>query len=256
MTSGKFELLSVQSIIVDREKRQRRDLIGIEELAASIRDTGLINPIVVTMNLELVAGERRLEAHKLLGFDTIAVQYVEDLDQVGLHLIELEENIRRQDLAWKDHVGAVTRYHSLRTLRAKDSGENWSQSETAEELGMSKQVVGRHILVKRAMDAGVAEVLAAPKFSQAANFAERAQERRKTTVLRELRQTSPQVIQGPSAELADPIPDRYADIFEENFITWSKTIQEIPYNLIHCDFPYGVKAGNTRGQSAAKGFGG
>jgi len=264
MTSGKFELLSVNSIVVDREGRQRRELIGIEELATSIRDNGLINPIVVTSDLELVAGERRLAAHKLLGFDTIAVQYVIDLDNVALHLIELEENIRREDLAWQDHVNAVTQYHSLRTLRAGDKGEPWSQSQTAEELGMSKQVVGRHLLVRRAIEAGVSEVIAAPKFSTAANFAERAQERKKTATLRELRQTSPQEDEASSAELEgeegittpNRYPNIYANILEADFISWSETIQDVPYNLIHCDFPYGVNTGDTRGQSAAKGFGG
>jgi ParB family chromosome partitioning protein len=260
MTSGKFELLSIQSITVDRENRQRRDLIGLEELAASIQNIGLINPIVITRDLELVAGERRLEAHKLLGFDTIAVQYAEDLDQLSLHLIELEENIRRTDLPWQDHVKAVCKYHEIKTEQAQEINEEWSQSQTAEELGMSKQVVGRHLLVNRAMVMGVNEVLAAPKFSQAANFAERAQERRKTAVLRDLRQQSLPEPKGQisSAELVKPeIPTgRYADIVEENFIIWSKTVQEIPYNLIHCDFPYGVNAGDTQGQSAAKGFGG
>ncbi len=258
MTSGKFDLLSVQSIIVDRDSRQRRDLTGLEELAASIRETGLINPIVVTQNLELVSGERRLEAHKLLGFDTIAAQYVEDLEQEELHLIELEENIRREDLSWQDHVSAVTKYNDLRTLKAKNNNEDWSQKQTAKELGMSEQSVGQHILIKQAMTAGVAEVLAAPKFSQAFNFTRRAQERKRTTILRGLRQTSPQIIEGPSAELGEPMTpsDRYADILEENFIPWSRIIQEVPYNLIHCDFPYGVNTGDTQGQSAAKGYGG
>ncbi len=263
MTSGKFELLSVQSIIVDRESRQRRELTGIEELAISIRDHGLINPVVVTRSLELVAGERRLEAHKLLGFDTIAVQYVEDLGSTALHLIELEENIRREDLGWKDHVAAVTRYHNIREFQAGEAGEEWSQTRTAEELGMSKQVVGRHILVKRAIDAGVTEVIEAPKFSTAANFAERAQERKRTTILRELRQQSPAVHIDPSAKLAEdcPIhtdnsPTRFANVLELDFKSFAKEIQELPYNLVHCDFPYGINVGDTRGQSAAKSMGG
>jgi len=261
MTSGKFELLSVQSITVDREARQRKELTGIEELAISIRDHGLINPVVVTQGLELVAGERRLEAHKYLGFDTIAVQYVTDLDETSLHLIELEENIRREDLGWKDHVDAVTRYHSLRETRAEETGEEWSQTQTAEELGMSKQVIGRHLLVKRAMEAGVVEVLDAPKFSTAANFAERAQERKRTTTLRALRQQSPPEEATPTAELAEGqtvivAALRHADIWEQDFKSFAKEIREVPYNLIHCDFPYGVSVGDTRGQSAAKSIGG
>ena len=58
MTSGNFSSAPISSIIVNRDERQRRKLEGIEELAESINRIGLINPIVVTPDLVLVAGER------------------------------------------------------------------------------------------------------------------------------------------------------------------------------------------------------
>jgi len=258
MTSANFEIVPVSSIHVERETRQRRELKNIEELADSIRDVGLINPIVITRERVLVAGERRLTAHQHLGFDSIAVQYAEDLDPVQLHLIELEENVRREDLGWQDHVNAVSEYHRLQAEHHQD----WSQERTAKALNMSAANVTKHLLVKKMLDDGVKEVAEAPKLSTAANFAQRLQERRKTSAMRELRQQSP----AAPAE-SDPLsltpedvaeatqPGRYAEIINVSFLEWMKEPLDDPYNLIHCDFPYGVNAGDTRGQSGALAFG-
>ena len=63
MTSGTFHIVALDSIVVKRDERQRRELSDIDVLADSIRRLGLIHPIVVTRGeLELVAGERRLAA--------------------------------------------------------------------------------------------------------------------------------------------------------------------------------------------------
>ena len=79
MTSGKFKLILVDSIIINREERQRRDLSDIEWLADSIMRSGLIHPIVITADNVLVAGERRVLAVQSLGWTHIAVQLVEAL---------------------------------------------------------------------------------------------------------------------------------------------------------------------------------
>lgn len=268
MTSGNFAYVPVQSILIDRENRQRRELEGIEELAESIRVNGLINPIVITRDHQLIAGERRLTAHFHLGFDQIAVQYVEDLSPIQLHLIELEENVRRIDLSWQDHVNAVARYHELKTQQAAESGEDWSQEKTAAELNMSQPNVAKHLMVKKAIDEGVKDVIEAQKLSVAANFAQRMFERRKTAALREIMSPATQKEKTAPAEpgqlfyAGEPVSvpaapsSRYAEIINTNFLDWSNTVFESPYNFIHCDFPYGVQAGDTRGQSSAKMLGG
>lgn len=266
MTSGTFDYIPVSSIIIDRENRQRRELTGIDELAKSIADNGLINPIVVTRENVLVAGERRLTAHKQLGFDLIAVQYMDDLDEEQLQIIELEENIRREELVWQDHVQAVSRFHDLRAKKAAADGQTWSQEATAAELGMSQANIAKHLLVKKAMDLGIKDVIESPKLTTAANFAGRLQERKKTALLRELRQEPSVETAAPSLEgsivvpNAEPEPEaapvRYAEIINTNFIDWSAEVRDFPYNVVHCDFPYGISAGDTKGQSSAKSFGG
>ncbi|SEB85835.1 chromosome partitioning protein, ParB family [Rhizobiales bacterium GAS191] len=57
--------------------RLRRDLGDIASLAASIADIGLLHPIVVSQDGLLLAGERRLEACRLLGWETVPVTIIE-----------------------------------------------------------------------------------------------------------------------------------------------------------------------------------
>jgi len=262
MTSGNFSYVAVSSIVIDRENRQRRELENIEELAESIKRNGLINPIVVTQDLRLVAGERRLTAHQQLGFEQIAVQYADDLSEEELQIIELEENIRRVDLSWKDRVAAVAKFDSLK----REENQEWTADDTADQLNMSRANVSRYMLVNEFLEKGTPEVVDAPKLSTAASFAQRAKERQKTTSMRELFSPTP----APAAptgdddeltltaeEVEEKVAKRYAEILNINFKSWSKEVQTTPYNLIHCDFPYGVNAGDKiRGQVGREAWGG
>src|SRR5688500_11596759 len=114
MTSGHFYSYSVPSVIVNRTERQRRELRGIDELAESIQRIGLINTLVITRDGVLVAGERRLTAVRQLGWTHVPVQFVEDLSDYELQTIELEENIKRENLSWQDEVAALARFHQLK----------------------------------------------------------------------------------------------------------------------------------------------
>ena len=265
MTSGNFAYVSVASVIVDRENRQRRQLTGIDELAASIKRNGLINPIVVTRDLILVAGERRFTAHQHLGYDQIAVQYVEDLEETELQMIELEENIKRIDLPWQDHVRSIARFEKLK----RTENPEWVTDNTADELNMSRSNVQRYMMVNKYLEEGVPEVMEAPKLSTAVSFSQRKMERQKAATMRDLLAVSPPKT-GPHDPLMitdDDIPpngehdatragnNRFADILHADFTKWSEEIQMDPFNLVHCDFPYGVNAGDTKGQSGAGGYG-
>src|SRR3974390_2682430 len=102
MTSGHFHSVSVSSIKVNREGRQRRELEDIDNLADSISRLGLIQPLVITRSSDLVSGERRLAAVKVFGWTNISIQYVDELEDHMLRAIELEENIKRSALPWQD----------------------------------------------------------------------------------------------------------------------------------------------------------
>ena len=71
---------------------------GIEELAFSIEQIGLLNPITLTEDRTLVAGLHRLEAVKSLGWTEIECT-ISDLDGLTAQLAELDENFARTNLS-------------------------------------------------------------------------------------------------------------------------------------------------------------
>lgn len=70
---------------------------ALEELAASIRSVGLLQPLLITPANVVIAGHRRLQATKLAGLSEVAVivRDVSEVEQISLMLVE---NIQRQDL--------------------------------------------------------------------------------------------------------------------------------------------------------------
>lgn len=78
--------------------RIREDMGDIVGLAESIQARGLLHPIIIDEAGNLIAGHRRLEAHKLLGREQIEVRTMADLSEKEKRLIELEENTKRKAL--------------------------------------------------------------------------------------------------------------------------------------------------------------
>lgn len=236
MTSGRFHLIDIQSITVDREGRQRRELLNIPILADSIKRLGLIHPPVVTRDLALVSGERRYTACKSLGWTHIPVQYTDELDAAQLRAIELEENIKRDDIAWTDRVRSVKDYHELR----KSEEPKWSQNATAEALGLTQAHVNNLLAVAEEVQKGNPEILEVPKLSVAIGRVRRQREREDAQVLRDL----------TPIESAEP-----ESILNINFNEWIETHVEPKFNFVHCDFPYGIDA-DSFNQGAAPAHGG
>ena len=79
------------------KRRVRKDLGDIPFLAESMKKYGLLSPIVVNKDHELIAGRRRLEAAKVLGWQTVVVTVVDRDDDVEKLEIEMEENTTRKD---------------------------------------------------------------------------------------------------------------------------------------------------------------
>ncbi|MBU1077527.1 MAG: ParB N-terminal domain-containing protein [Spirochaetes bacterium] len=84
------------------KKRIRKDLGNIDNLMNSMKKHGLINPIVINSNYELLAGYRRWMAAKNLKWKTIDVTLVKVTDILGKLNIELEENITRKDFTHQE----------------------------------------------------------------------------------------------------------------------------------------------------------
>jgi ParB/RepB/Spo0J family partition protein len=103
---------------------------GLKELAASISAHGMIEPLVVTEDHRLIAGERRLRAAKLLGMKTVPV-VVKDVSDDELPEIMLIENLQRKDLNCVEEAAGVA------MLLAK----GMTQEELAERICRSQSWV-------------------------------------------------------------------------------------------------------------------
>jgi ParB family chromosome partitioning protein len=119
--------------------RFREDLGNIEELAASIREKGLIQPISVNSDFVLLAGGRRYNACKALGLEKIPVVIREGNDEVDAREVELMENIHRKEMGWQEKAKLVARIHTLYTER----DPNWMGKKTAQLIDQSEMNVSR-----------------------------------------------------------------------------------------------------------------
>ena len=90
----------------------RKELQGIEELAESIRERGILEPILVRPgddgSFEIIAGERRYRAARLAGLSLVPCVEV-DVDDRGSLEISLIENLQRRDLSVFEEAEAIGR---------------------------------------------------------------------------------------------------------------------------------------------------
>lgn len=89
-------ILKIKDIKIGQ--RVRDEYGDIQALADSIREHGLLHPIVVDSDYNLIAGCRRLLACERIGLKEIEAKVLEDITEKELRVLELEENIRRKDL--------------------------------------------------------------------------------------------------------------------------------------------------------------
>ena len=117
------------------QPRRNFDDAKLEELAASIREHGVVQPIVVRplggSRYELVAGERRWRACRLLSMESVPA-VIKDLSASQTTELALIENIQREDLSPIEEAGA------LRTLMQEF---DFTQEQLALRLGKSRPYV-------------------------------------------------------------------------------------------------------------------
>lgn len=211
-----------------RVKRQREELGDLEGLAESILRIGQLTPIILTRDNELIAGERRLEAHKLNGQVHIEALYRDELDEIMLEEIELEENIRRKQLTWQEEQKAIARIHRLRQM----SDPNWGQRQTAEVIAKPGQNpmnlqrdVSTAINLEKMMKL-FPEIAKAKNVSQAVNMA-KAKAKQVTKVID-----------------VGQRPEVYAEVQEKIWLGDSvkliKEIEDEAFDMVLTDPPFGV----------------
>ena len=271
-------LLDPKTITVKRDSRQRKSLNDITELKTSIKNTGQINPIIVRQDGEetiLIAGEGRLRSCLELEIQ-VEVKFWNELSPIQAEVVELEENIKRTDLPWRDHVRSIARIHELH--KAQDP--SWNYPKTAAELGFASAymltilTVAKHIdspflkdstgfdhaygLLQRQADRRAAAIVGAiaetakdafnppetsqtqsPATTQPADSVTGPNQNQSSGQVSALSQTSP-----IKPKPAEPAPV----VLNQSFLEWVKTYQGPKFNLIHCDFPFGIKFTGGYGQ--------
>ncbi len=105
-------LVNIKDIKI--KKRVRHDLGNLDALKNSLRTYGLLNPITLNEKYELIAGERRLQAAKQLGWTNINAVIMSNISDVEELELELEENNQRKEFTKEELLEGYRRLEKLR----------------------------------------------------------------------------------------------------------------------------------------------
>ncbi len=177
--------IPIDSILVTA--RQRQDLGDLDRDFVSIREVGLIQPIVLEQGIfdigtiyqyRLMVGGRRLAWLKANGFTELFHGTSCDPQRPGYILssevterarqeAELYENLKRHNLNWREEVVAIARIHRQRWIESKDI--DWGQIHTAHLLNLEGRAkVGYALLIADELrDNPTGDVSKAENFAEA-----------------------------------------------------------------------------------------
>ncbi len=143
MESGRVVFLPPKGIRANpSQPRQVFDQEALEELAGSIRQHGILQPLSVRRvgtGYELVAGERRLRAALLAGLSEVPC-IVMQMDDRESGLAALVENLQRQDLDFIEEARGISRLMELTDM---------NQEQTARLLGKSQSAIANKLRLLR-----------------------------------------------------------------------------------------------------------
>jgi ParB family chromosome partitioning protein len=129
------------------EFQPRRDFdeTALNELAQSIRENGLIQPLIVRKNgdqFELIAGERRLRASKIAGLKMVPIVIRKSTDREALELA-IVENIQREDLNCVDE--GLAYFQLMQEFQL-------SQEELAKRMGKERATIANALRILKLSD--------------------------------------------------------------------------------------------------------
>jgi ParB family chromosome partitioning protein len=134
------EIQQVPLRSIDVSGQNPRAALVVEELMESIRVHGLLQPLVVRRTgrrFELIAGHRRLEALRQLGWKTVPA-VVRGADQDDAPVLRLVENLQRRDLRPAEEAAA---------LEALIRTRGWTTHQVAAAIGRSQAYVSKRVRV-------------------------------------------------------------------------------------------------------------
>lgn len=255
-------------------ERMRKEYNKIPELAESISNVGLIHPIVVRPTpegkYELIAGGRRHAAITTLGWTDVPVFIIPAKNLSHAMLMELEENLQREDMTWKEKVMSIAAIHLEHKRSATLEGQDWIMAQTGQIFGFHRTYVGRALDIAQAVEDGDDEVLKCENVNEAHNLllkrrllelqaekarrmeavvaAQKANDIKKfvqagSTAGKSEAPTTPAVItleDDPAVKLALRQQRVMEDLIIGDSIEWMKQCPPYQFDHVYTDIPYGV----------------
>lgn len=159
--SASLRTVPLKSIDTRGVKLPARSDPKVVALVESIGEVGLLAPVLVDEHLRLISGRHRFVAHQVLGLAEIDVK-VSDLDELGLKLARIDENLVRQTLTALERAEALEerqRVYEAMHPQAKHGGAPGKKGggkskaatvagfakDTAEKTGTSERSVQRYV---------------------------------------------------------------------------------------------------------------
>lgn len=155
-THNEYQKLPIE-IVVPGSSQPRNEISteSLEELAASIKQQGVLQPIVVrptkNKNYEIIAGERRWRAAQLAGLDNIPAIIKKASDETAIALA-LIENIQRENLNPIEEAVSLLRLQKEFSLTQKEIAETVGKSRVA--ITNALRLLSLHGEVKKMLECG------------------------------------------------------------------------------------------------------
>lgn len=267
----KRQLINISPNAIELGTRFRVDKGDIDELAGSIKQNGVIQPVacwvplgteisldgigVDTSRPRLVAGERRVLACRQLGMDTMpAYCYLGEPDDMEKRLIELEENVRRKDFTWQEEVELKREIHELKqrqhgkSLTGNQSGEGWSMRNTADFLQESVGMTSEDIALAEAT-----KVM--PELLTAKNKTEAKKVMRSVIAKHEVTQAAEAIATRLEAEPTDSVQRRLVDSYViGDALELLKNLPSDYYDIVELDPPFAIELDDPSMKGGAAGI--
>lgn len=220
--------------------RFREDFGDLDTLMESISEKGIVQPITVSSNMELLAGGRRYAACKKLELKEIPALIREVEGELDAREIELIENLHRKDFTWQEQAKLTSRIHAL--YMEKDP--RWSMRKTAEAIDKGAITISRAERLSNALEE-IPEISECKTAEEALKFIKKKEE---AVLLEELvrrqKEMQSKVSSGERAFINRADKDY---IIGDCLEGMRKLHLKDKVCFIECDPPYGIGLNNNGG---------
>jgi len=218
-TDGLPAMVLIEHIKPNRyQPRRHFDPEKLAELAGSIKENGLIQPIIVCKDsdteYELIAGERRLEACKLAGLDSIPV-FVKNVSDRERLVLAIVENVQRENLAPLEEAAAYRRLLTEFSLTHTDISqiigkERATITNTLRLLKLSEKI--QNMITDKLISPGHARAILSVEEHKQESFAE------EIVAMGYSVRKSEEVADSMNSEVKKEKPTKYKKLYDKEFL--------------------------------------